>query len=191
MLGSIEPVPGPPCETYGGYSDIAAGMEVKLRADGQILDVARLGPGTFGAKPAKGAKMECRFDFSLQVPSGHRFYTVETGRGSQTYSFEGLTSGKPLAESRADRVPPDGEPATVPVRRQGSCPNPKTRCSLVLDPARNQPTVCRFWQRCMPQLAGDFTPSPMRLTVCPRRRCRDQRLRRHLPPNFRDNSSSV
>ena len=91
--GFSYPRPGQPCLALSGYGDIATGMEVKLTADGQVLDVGHLTAGVYGDKPTSlVGKMACRFPFTLTVPSGHKFYTVDFGkRGSKTYSFEEIT----------------------------------------------------------------------------------------------------
>lgn len=94
-----EPVAGKPCHGVGGYSDLRAGMQVQLTADGKTLDVATITDGTFGARISEYSGLTpCTFSFTLDVPPGHEFYTVAMGRrGERTYSFDELTTPGTLA----------------------------------------------------------------------------------------------
>lgn len=86
---------GRPCTGTGGYSDIAAGMEVLLVSDGKTIGLGRLGPGQWADI---GATATCRFTFSITVPEGHEFYTLRLGRrGEHTYTHREITSSGALA----------------------------------------------------------------------------------------------
>lgn len=99
----LDPSPGDDCEGQGGYSDINQGTEVRLLSDGKLLDVTRLGMGTLGQKPTIGAKMACTFEFTLNVPGGHEFYTVEIGRrGSNSYRASEILAPNTLSYSLGD-----------------------------------------------------------------------------------------
>jgi hypothetical protein len=102
-LQRLDPPEGGPCQGQGGYSDINAAAEVRLKGDGLVIDVARLGQGHFGPAPPRQfygpsnnfempRNIECRFTFELEVEPGHRFYTVEVGRrGQYSYTYEEIT----------------------------------------------------------------------------------------------------
>lgn len=78
--------PAAECEGDGGYSDVQEGFQVRLIGDGgDILDVDRFEQG-------KVIDGNCWWFFELQVPEGHRFYTVETRRGEFTYSYDEITT---------------------------------------------------------------------------------------------------
>lgn len=77
------------CHGEGGYSDIHPGTEVRLIGDEGLLDVTRLGSALEPVRISTG----CIFTFTLHVPRGHRFYTVEVGRrGSFNYTWDEITS---------------------------------------------------------------------------------------------------
>lgn len=92
---------GKPCEGKGGYSDIAAGMQVTLKDGDTVLDVASFGEGTTGPVVGTGkyaVPQTCVFAFTLHVPRGHQFYTVSVGRrGDRTYTYNQITTPGTLA----------------------------------------------------------------------------------------------
>lgn len=82
------------CRGTGGYSDIAAGQQVRLMSDGKLLDVQTLGSGR------AELSYQCVYSFTLKVPKGHKFYDVSVGRrGNVTYTYEQLTKPGILALS--------------------------------------------------------------------------------------------
>lgn len=92
--------PGEECSGYRGYDDIAAGMEVRVEADGRILSLSRLSTGVFGDWPEKPLDytMTCTFAFEVEVPEGHQFYTVALGRrGEHNYTWDELVSKDKLS----------------------------------------------------------------------------------------------
>lgn len=74
------------CAGIGGYADIGPATEVRLSADGKLMDVAHLGIGDSSA-----GNGSCVYSFTLKAESGHKFYSIEPGRrGSVTYTWEQL-----------------------------------------------------------------------------------------------------
>jgi len=72
---------GSECEGAGPYSDVRAGMQAVVTANGKTLAVASFGPGVVSGLA------RCTFRFALDVPTGYDFYTVTLGRrGQTTYS---------------------------------------------------------------------------------------------------------
>jgi hypothetical protein len=82
---------GDVCTGEGGYSDVSSGTEVVVTDQaGEIVGVGRLREGLI-----IDVNYGCRFEFTVDVPPGLPFYTVEVGRrGELTYT---------LAEMEADR----------------------------------------------------------------------------------------
>ena len=93
------PREGGHCSGMGGYNDIREGMEARLYADDELVDVGHLGEGTFGPDPEiELLGRECIFSFEVDVPRGARFYRLELGRrGEFTYTFEEITAPDGLA----------------------------------------------------------------------------------------------
>lgn len=83
----MNPKPGDPCSTSGGYADIAPGDAVTIGgATGQTVAVAALSAGK-----VNGAG-ECEFDFSASV-SDQAKYTATIGtRGTTTWTKAQATS---------------------------------------------------------------------------------------------------
>ena len=96
---------GQPCEGFGGYSDVKAGMEVTLLADGKVVELARFSAGkvTKSAHYGTTADFDCTFTFSLPVPDEGEFFQVKVGRrGEQTYRREELLIPGALAFTLGD-----------------------------------------------------------------------------------------
>lgn len=70
------------CWGTGGYSDIAAGAQVRIsNASGKIVAVGELEPSSYQTG-------ECEFSFEVtSVPKGEKYYEIEIShRGALTYS---------------------------------------------------------------------------------------------------------
>lgn len=94
---------GAPCESGRGLDDLTAGMEVRLRADGQLLDVGRLEQGSAVRTGDTVVVLACEFAFALAVPEGYDFYTVEAGkRGEFNYRWEEIITPGALHYSIGD-----------------------------------------------------------------------------------------
>jgi len=79
---------GQPCEGFGGFADVKAGMEVTLLADGKVVELARLSAGkvTKSVHYGTSAHFDCTFTFELPVPPDGEFFQVKMGRrGEQTF----------------------------------------------------------------------------------------------------------
>lgn len=97
--------PGITCSGSGGYNDLSGGMEVRLYGDGTLVDFDRISPGVLSRQAAEkwiGVRA-CTFTFSLDVPEGYRFYSVELGRrGEFTYTFDEIVASEALAYTIGD-----------------------------------------------------------------------------------------
>lgn len=80
------------CYTWGGYADIAKGMEVLVKnGEGKTLAIGRLSGGKFTKVDTAGYRKTCTFSFSVQNIPKTEFYVVDAGRrGEKQYSFSEL-----------------------------------------------------------------------------------------------------
>jgi hypothetical protein len=92
---------GERCTGIGGYNDVREGMEARLYADDELVDVGHLSEGAFGPDPEiELLGRECLFSFEVFVPRGARFYRLELGRrGEFTYTFDEITAAAGLSFS--------------------------------------------------------------------------------------------
>lgn len=83
----MNPKPGDPCSTSGGYADIAPGATVTIGgASGQTVAVAALGSGKVNSAG------ECEFDFTASVPDQARYTATIGTRGTTTWTKAQATS---------------------------------------------------------------------------------------------------
>lgn len=83
------PIGGDPCQSAGGYTDIAQGAEVTIGGStGQTLGIGQLGAGT------ETSGGYCSFPFSVQVAGGQSEYTVTIStRGTQVFTPQQVAQG--------------------------------------------------------------------------------------------------
>lgn len=83
--------PTEPCVGEEGFDDIQEGAQVVIRdGDGTTIANSALGPGEATSdSTGPGSLWYCVFAFSVEVPAGEPFYSVEVShRGEVTYSAE-------------------------------------------------------------------------------------------------------
>lgn len=87
---------GPTCSGGGGYDDMRAGAQVRVRdGNGKTLAVSSLRTGKSVADPKYHIVVTCIFPFTVKVAPDAKFYGIEVAhRGELTYSKRQLDKKK-------------------------------------------------------------------------------------------------